>query len=95
MEINNTKRENSHVFFRNIDCKYFPCHATKHPEDFNCLFCYCPLYVLGDRCGGHFTYNAKGVKDCSQCMIPHTSKGYAYILSRFPEIAEIAKKSEH
>lgn len=34
--------ENSHRFFENRECKYFPCH--KGLEDFNCLFCYCPLY---------------------------------------------------
>ena len=38
-------------FFQNTNCEYFPCHATKHPEDFNCLFCYCPLYALGRGCG--------------------------------------------
>ena len=35
--------ERHYAFFQNRDCEYFPCHATKHPEDFNCLFCYCPL----------------------------------------------------
>ena len=34
--------ERHYAFFQNRDCEYFPCHATKHPEDFNCLFCYCP-----------------------------------------------------
>ncbi|MGN1180093.1 MAG: cysteine-rich small domain-containing protein, partial [Suilimivivens sp.] len=29
--------ENSHRFFENRECKYFPCH--KGLEDFNCLFC--------------------------------------------------------
>ena len=32
-----------------------PCHKTVG-ESFNCLFCYCPLYALGDQCGGNFTY---------------------------------------
>ena len=39
--------ERHYAFFQNRDCEYFPCHETKHPEDFNCLFCYCPLYALG------------------------------------------------
>ena len=39
-------------FFQHTACEFFPCHETAHPEDFNCLFCYCPLYALGDRCGG-------------------------------------------
>ena len=34
-------------FFQHTACEFFPCHETAHPEDFNCLFCYCPLYALG------------------------------------------------
>lgn len=82
------------TFFSHTDCEYFPCHAKDHPEDFNCLFCYCPLYTLGERCGGNFTYNAKGVKDCSNCQIPHGRRSHFYITSRFSEIAELAKKRE-
>lgn len=37
---------------------------------FNCLFCFCPLYLKGAECGGNFRYTEKGVKDCSQCMFP-------------------------
>ena len=33
-------------FFSNSKCEYFPCHSTNDPENFNCLFCYCPLYAL-------------------------------------------------
>ena len=32
-------------FFQHTACEFFPCHETAHPEDFNCLFCYCPLYL--------------------------------------------------
>ena len=35
-------------FFQNRACEYFPCHKGVADEDFNCLFCYCPLYLLGD-----------------------------------------------
>ena len=42
---------------------FFPCHQTKHPEKFNCLFCYCPLYALGDKCGGNFQFTRDGIKD--------------------------------
>ena len=55
-------------FFSNSKCEYFPCHSTNDPENFNCLFCYCPLYALGDKCGGNFTYIAGGIKDCSGCF---------------------------
>mgnify|MGYP003176167018 CR=1 FL=1 len=36
-------------FFQNRACEYFPCHKGVADEDFNCLFCYCPLYLLGDE----------------------------------------------
>ena len=36
-----------HQFFQNRECKYFPCHKGIDEEEFNCLFCYCPLYALG------------------------------------------------
>lgn len=73
-------------FMSNVQCEYFPCHAGADPERFNCLFCYCPLYVLGDRCGGQFTYTETGLKDCSGCLIPHTPEQFDYIVSRYGEI---------
>lgn len=42
-------------FFQNRACEYFPCHKGVADEDFNCLFCYCPLYLLGDECGGNLS----------------------------------------
>ena len=59
-------------FFSHRQCEYFPCHQLKGgmaEEDFNCLFCYCPLYALGEDCGGNFTYY-KGVKDCTTVAMP-------------------------
>ena len=85
-------KQNDYAFFQNRDCKYFPCHKTEM-EDFNCLFCYCPLYALGDRCGGNFRYTEKGIKDCTNCLIPHSPGGYEYVLSKYPEIAELAKQN--
>lgn len=76
-------------YFRHEDCEYFPCHATGHPEEFNCLFCYCPLYVLGDRCGGEFTYLDNGYKDCSRCLFPHEKENYGQIIDRFPEVVQV------
>ena len=84
--------KNCHSFFQNRECEYFPCHDG--PADrFNCLFCYCPLYALGRKCGGGFRYLENGVKDCSGCLIPHSPGGYDYILSKFPEIAALAEKN--
>lgn len=69
--------KNSFKFFANTDCEYFPCHKTKDPENFNCLFCYCPLYLIDD-CAGNYKL-IEGIKDCSSCLIPHSLKGYDYI----------------
>lgn len=85
-------RENDHSFFQNRACKYFPCHKGGE-EDFNCLFCYCPLYALGDGCGGNFRYTEKGIKDCTNCRIPHSPGGYEYILKNFGRISDLAKKN--
>lgn len=79
-------------FFQNRGCEYFPCHQTSKPEDFNCLFCYCPLYALGDRCGGNFRYTEDGVKACDGCMFPHVRKNYGRVLEKYPQIKEIAAK---
>ena len=56
-------------FFTNTACEYFPCHPVPEGTEFNCLFCYCPLYVLGRDCGGNFTYLENGRKDCSNCLL--------------------------
>lgn len=82
----------NYKFFQNKKCEYFPCHKTKDEEHFNCLFCYCPLYALGDKCGGNFKYLEGGIKDCSNCLVPHSPKGYDYIISKYSEILELAKK---
>ncbi len=87
------KPEECHYsFFQHKECEFFPCHPTEHPEDFNCLFCYCPLYALGDKCKGNFHYTENGIKDCSGCMVPHNRKSYSYIISRYPELMELAKR---
>ena len=84
--------KNNYAYFQNRECEYFPCHKTAG-EDFNCLFCYCPLYALGDRCGGNCVYTEEGVKDCSHCLLPHSPGGYAYVLSKFGAVAELARKN--
>lgn len=68
-------------FFQNGNCEYFPCHTIGDSENFNCLFCYCPLYPLAD-CGGHYTLNADGVKDCSACTLPHRAENYDYVIQK-------------
>lgn len=66
-------------YFCNKECEYFPCHKKNNIEYFNCLFCYCPLYSLGDKCGGNFEYLKNGIKSCINCTLPHSEKGYDYI----------------
>ncbi len=41
--------DKEYAYFSHKKCEYFPCHKGADPEDFNCLFCYCPLYALGDN----------------------------------------------
>ena len=82
----------AYQFFQNRFCEYFPCHKGLEEKDFNCLFCYCPLYALGDRCGGNFRYTDSGVKDCTNCNFPHRRENYRAVLKRFPEISALAGK---
>ena len=82
----------AYQFFQNRACEYFPCHNGLEEKDFNCLFCYCPLYALGDRCGGNFRYTDSGVKDCTNCSFPHRRENYRAVLKRFPEISALAGK---
>ena len=85
--------KNNFSFFKNTECEYFPCHNSSG-EHFNCMFCYCPLYALGDKCGGNFCYTSDNIKDCSSCLIPHTDKGYQYIMSKLDEIIKLSKKDD-
>ncbi|MBQ2752239.1 MAG: cysteine-rich small domain-containing protein [Oscillospiraceae bacterium] len=84
--------KNNYSFFQNADCEYFPCHKVSDTGSFNCLFCYCPLYALGKNCGGNFSYTENGIKDCTDCLIPHREGGYQYVNDKFPQIAELAKE---
>ena len=79
-------------FFSHRECEYFPCHKGVNPEEFNCLFCYCPLYALGKECGGNFKITEKGYKDCSDCTIPHRIENYDRIISRYKDLAELVKE---
>lgn len=82
--------KNDHSFFQNTECEYFPCHEGADENGFNCLFCYCPLYLLGDKCGGAFRYTAGGIKDCSGCLYPHKRENYKNICARLRDV--ICKK---
>lgn len=79
-------------FFQNRSCEYFPCHKGADSDNFNCLFCYCPLYPLGDRCDGSFRYTENGVKDCSNCLYPHRRQNYSGVMDKMVLVLEMAKK---
>lgn len=74
--------KNSYKFFQNKECEWFPCHSTRQIENFSCLMCFCPLYNFAD-CGGNYKLLKNGVKDCSNCTIPHYN--YDYIIKKLSE----------
>ena len=72
-------------------CKYFPCHERVAEREFDCMWCYCPLYEID--CAGRYEIVGKDmVKDCTNCIMPHAKEGIKYILRRinqfFDRIAE-------
>lgn len=82
-------------FFQNNHCEYFPCHKGTNDSSFNCLFCYCPLYVLKKDCGGNFKYNDKNIKDCSECTLPHGENSYEFIMSKIKEVIRLGSINEN
>ena len=82
-------------FFQNRECEYFPCHAGVDEDSFNCLFCYCPLYALGEKCGGGCAFLDGGIKSCEKCLLPHSPGGYEKIMSKMGEVMRLAgRKTE-
>lgn len=72
---------NSYRYFENRECQYFPCHTGL--DEFNCLFCYCPMYPK-EKCPGNPEYievNGKRMKSCSNCTFPHRSENYDIIVA--------------
>lgn len=86
------KTEN-YKFSQNRKCEFFPCHKVKNEDEFNCLFCYCPLYMLKDKCGGNFKYT-RGVKDCSACLIPHSKGGFDHVMSKMAMVTKIGSERD-
>lgn len=83
--IQNLNNKN-YKFFQHRNCENFPCHKIDKLEDFNCLFCYCPLYFLGEKCGGNFYYTKSGIKSCKDCDFPHKKENFDAINLRLKEI---------
>ena len=82
-------------FFQNRECEYFPCHNGIPEQEFNCLFCYCPLYPLGENCLGNCRYTRTGIKDCSGCTRPHLRENYDNILKQMDAVLALAKRQDH
>jgi Zn-finger protein len=80
----------NYKFFQNTKCEFFPCHKVEDSSSFNCLFCYCPLYLLRDACGGDFNYD-HGIKDCSNCIKPHDLHSYDFVMSKMKIVMEKGK----
>ena len=60
----------NYKFFTHRECEFFPCHEGADPENFNCLFCYCPLYTY-EHCPGNFRYienNGRKIKVCDEWL---------------------------
>ena len=56
----------------NIDMHMHPdaiCKKCHDMEKIDCTYCYCPLYH--DECGGNYTVTLAGIKDCTDCTLPH------------------------
>ena len=82
-----------YTWFQNRECEYFPCHKGVREEEFNCLFCYCPLY-RHPNCRGSFVLR-DGIKDCSYCLLPHNGlESYAYIQAKLMEPARLEPQGE-
>ena len=75
----------NYKFHSHKACEFFPCHETTDPDNFNCLFCYCPLYPMGKDCGGNFVYLEGDIKDCSNCLVPHKRGNYDYMMGKLME----------
>lgn len=72
--------DNSHRFFENRECRYYPCH--KGMDEINCLFCYCPMYH-SSVCPGEPRYITRGdrtIKVCTDCSFPHRAENYDEVI---------------
>lgn len=82
------RAKDSSRFFENRACEYFPCH--KGLDEFNCLFCYCPMYEK-ENCPGtpeYIEHDGRRIKDCSKCTFPHRPENYDRVMERLKEKSE-------
>ena len=48
--------------------------------------------AIKDKCGGNFRYTEKGIKDCTNCQLPHKKKNYGYVTGKYQELADLMRK---
>ena len=49
--------------------------------------------MMGEECGGNFKYTPHGIKDCSNCNLPHIKEvGYAHIQKKMLDVIERVQK---
>lgn len=63
--------KNSYKFFENLGCKYYPCHSGIKKGEFNCLYCFCPIFVVCKR------HSKSG---CEFCKVPHDKGSYKFMM---------------
>lgn len=81
---NRINMSENYKFVQNRKCEFWPCHKGIIDKEFNCLFCFCPLYSK-DNCGGNYKIMSNNIKDCSSCLVPHQKNNYDYIISKLKE----------
>ena len=87
--------KDGYKFVQNRSCPFFPCHKNVDVQKFNCLFCYCPLYALGDDCGGNVVWLDNGVKDCSQCTLPHIKQNYDLVVKTLQKLVQRVREDKN
>ena len=73
--------ENSYKYFKNTDCKYFPCHKGLSDDLIVCFVIV--LCIVCQNCPGSKTYiekNGKKIKVCTDCTFPHRPENYDKII---------------
>lgn len=78
-------KTSNYKFNQHKSCEFFPCHEGVGKDEFNFLFCYCPLYMLEGDCGGDYK-STNGIKDCSLCVRPHDGNSYDFIMSNMKKV---------
>jgi len=43
--------------------------------------------MLKDECGGNYVMN-NGIKDCTNCLVPHSRGSYERIMSKMKEVVK-------